>query len=159
MADNGQFEIHEDMIFKLSHKRSPSDVKLRSLEWAIITQLNGTLTVKQIGEILNLTPQETVEHFNRLRDEELLEWVGMSVNSNAVPREVLDELEYQFTYYVGPVAGILIEDLLTELKVSREHVEKNQLPMMIELLSLEISSEDKRFEFQREMLQKIKGVV
>lgn len=154
-----RFRIHEDMIFKLSHKRSPSEVKLKSMEWAIVTQLNGEKTVAQIGEILSLNPDETHSMFTRLMEEGLLELVNVPERNPFVPDEIFDEIEYQLTYFLGPVAGIIVDDTLTELKRNRKNMEKKQLAFLVELLTLEISSEEKRFEFQKRMLNKIKGIV
>lgn len=157
MAHNEQ--IHESMVFKLSNRRSPSEVKLKSLEWAIVTQLNGEKTVAQIGEILALSPEENRAMFVRLMREGLLDLVEAPEHNPYVPAEIFEELEYQFTYYVGPVASIILEDMLVELKRNRENLEKRQLPLLVELLTLEISTDEKKHEFQKKMLNKIKGLV
>jgi len=157
MAHNEQ--IHESMVFKLSSKRSPSEVKLKSLEWAIVTQLNGEKTVAQIGEILALSPEENRAMFVRLMKEGLLDLVQAPEHNPHVPAEIYEELEYQFTYYVGPVASIILEDMLVELKRHKENLEKRQLPLLVELLTLEISTDEKKYMFQKKMLNKIKGLV
>jgi hypothetical protein len=159
MALNDPTQIHEDMVFKLNNRRSPSEVKLKSLEWAIVTQLNGEKTVGQIGETLSLSPEENRVMFARLMREGLLELVQGPEEDPHIPVEIIEELEYQFTYYLGPVASLVLEDILTELKRNRENLEKKQLPLLIELLSLEISNEEKKHEFQKQMLKKIKGLV
>jgi hypothetical protein len=156
MALSDPSQIREEMVFKLSNQRSPSDVKLKTLEWAIVTQLNGEKTVAQIGEILSLSPEENRVMFVRLMREGLLELVQAPEEDPHVPPEIFEELEYQFTYYLGPVASIILEDILIELKRTRESLEKKQLPLLIELLSLEISNEDKKHEFQKQMLKKLR---
>lgn len=151
--------IHDDMVFRVSTKRSPSEMKLKSLEWAIVTQLNGEKSVSQIGEILALNNDETHELFERLEKAGLLELVESSGNDPYVSAELFAEVEYRLTYYLGPVAAILIEDMLRELKRSKANLDKRQLPQLVELLAMEISSPEKRVEFQREMLQKLKGLI
>ena len=151
--------IHDDMVFRVSSKRSPSEMKLKSLEWAIVTQLNGEKRVSQIGEILALNNDETHELFERLEKAGLLELVENSGNDPYVSAELFAEVEYRLTYYLGPVAAILIEDMLRELKRSKANLDKRQLPQLMELLAMEISSPEKRIEFQREMLQKLKGLI
>ncbi len=152
-------QIHDDMVFRVSSKRSPSEMKLKSLEWAIVTQLNGEKSVSQIGEILALNNDETHELFERLEKAGLLELVENSGNDPYVSAELFAEVEYRLTYYLGPVAAILIEDMLRELKRSKANLDKRQLPQLMELLAMEISSPEKRIEFQREMLQKLKGLI
>lgn len=159
MGLNNHFPIHEKMVFKLSNKRSPSEAKLRSLEWAIVTQLNGEKTVGQIGEVLALNPDETNEMFERLLEEGLLELIETPDDNPYIPEEMLEDIEYQLTYHIGPVASILIDDLLEELKRSREKLDRKQLPLFVELLSLEISNVDKREVFQKQMLKKVKELM
>ncbi len=158
MAENEPIRIHQDMVFKLSPKRSPSEVKLRSMEWAIVTQLNGEKSVAQIAEILALNSEEVEVMFSRLMAAGLLELVRMPEKEAFISPDLFEEIEYQFTFFVGPVASILIEDLLADLKRTRSKIEKKQVPLLIELLSLEISDEEKRHQFQKTMLKKIKGV-
>ncbi len=157
--NNHRLEIRDDMVFKVNSQKSPSSVKLRSLEWAIMTQLNGEKSVAQISEILALNPVETRAMFNRLVQEGLLELIGSPNENPFVPVTVLEDLEYQLKIYVGPIASIILDDLLTELKRSRENLETGQLPMLVELISYEISNEEKRHEFQKQMLHKIKGLI
>ena len=153
------FKIHDDMIFKLSHRRSPSEVKLRSMEWAIVTQLNGEKTVSEIGELLSLEPPETLAMFNRLMREGLLELVGLPEKDPYVPTLLLTQIEYEYTVFVGPIANIILSDTLADLRKGRQNLEKKQLPFLVELLGLEIRNEDKLFDFQKLMLKKIKGFV
>ncbi|MGH1363034.1 MAG: hypothetical protein ACRBF0_05715 [Calditrichia bacterium] len=151
--------IHDNMVFRVNSKRSPSEMKLKSLEWAIVTQLNGEKSVSQIGEILALNMDETHELFERLEKAGLLELVESNGNDPYVSAELFSELEYRLTYYLGPVAAILVDDMLRELKRSRANLDKRQLPQLVELLTMEISNDEKRIEFQREMLQKLKGLI
>ncbi|NIU00655.1 MAG: hypothetical protein GWN01_06865, partial [Nitrosopumilaceae archaeon] len=136
------------MVFKLSQNRSPSEKKLKSLEWAIVTQLNGKKSVKQIGDTLALNPEETHAMFKHLMDEGLLELVKGGEENHRIPAEIFEKIEYQFTHYVGPVANILIDDVLAELKRNRLNLERQYLPILIELISLEISNKEKRYNFQ-----------
>ena len=159
MANANGSPIREDMIFKLSSKRSPSEVKLKSLEWAIVTQLNSEKTVGQIADILALNMDEARVLFTRLMKEGLLDPVDNQTNAERVPASVIDDLEKQFTFHVGPVASIVLEDTLAEFKRHRENLEIRQFPLLIELLTLEISNLDKRYEFQKRMLEKIRGMM
>jgi hypothetical protein len=152
-------KIEPNMIFQLSNKRSPKEVNLRSLEWAVVTQLNGKKTVGQIGETLALSNDELQQIFINLINEGLLELVKVEEINNSTSPAFIKELERQFKLYVGPIADIIINDTLTELKTSRQYIEKSQIPFFIELLSIQISSEKKRIQFQRDMLNEIKDML
>ncbi|RMG61338.1 MAG: hypothetical protein D6715_13840 [Calditrichaeota bacterium] len=146
------------MIFKLSNRRSPQEVKLKSLEWAVITQLNGEKTVAQIGEILALNQEELQDIFGRLIQEGLLELVNHSSTTQVVPQHLLKEIEYILTLYVGPIAAILVDDVLSEMKLERKSVEVRYLPFLVERLSYEITSPEKQLKFQREALEIIRDL-
>lgn len=151
-------DIHADMVFKLSQRRSPSEVKLKSLEWAIVTQLDGEKTVGQIGEILSLNAEEARAMFRRLRSEELLDLVGTVRTDPVVPEDLLEEIEYQFTYVVGPVASVVMDDIIEDMQRARGTLERRQLPLLVELIALEISDGEKRRRFQRQIFDRIKSL-
>lgn len=151
-------KLNSAMIFRLSSKRSPKEVSLKSLEWAVITQLNGEKTIGQIGEILTLNQNEALQIFSRLFSEGLLEFVKTQSEDHSPAPVFLETLERQFKLYVGPVADIIVNDTLAELKTSREYLEKNQIPMLVELIGYQISNEKKRAQFQKEMLIEIEGL-
>lgn len=149
-------EIQPDMIFKLSNRRSAQEVKLRSLEWAVVTQIDGEKTVGQIAEILSLTPHEMREIFSRLIHERLLDLVGMPQDIAYIPKKILDDIQNQLMYFLGPVSEIVVEEVLDELNSTKSKFRKKKLPLLIELLSVEISNPKKRYEFQKRMLERMK---
>jgi hypothetical protein len=151
--------IKTNMIFRLSNQRSPKEVSLKSLEWAVVTQLNGEKTVGQIGETLSLSDNEVLQIFSNLLDEGLLEYVRAENSDNAPSPAFINRLEKQFKMYVGPIADIIINDTLTELKTSRQYLDKGQIPFFVEILSLQISSQKKRIQFQKDMLNEIKEML
>ncbi|HQU71009.1 MAG TPA: hypothetical protein PKV71_05275 [Calditrichia bacterium] len=160
MAEKSKPDILPDMVFKLSHKRSPSEVKLRSLEWAIVTQLDGVKSVGQIGEILALSWEETRAMFRRLKEEGLLVMLDASAPvQRDIPKGLLEKVEYEFTLHLGPVASVILEDILTELKRTRDTLEPGQVPLLVELISLEISHPEHRYKFEKSMLETIKAIV
>ncbi len=158
MPSEEPIKLDNNMIFRLTNKRSPKEINLKSLEWAVVTQVNGEKTVGQIGEILALSQIELQQIFSKLVGEGLLEFVESQSPDKSPSPAFINKLERQFKLFVGPIADIIINDTLSELKTSRQYLEKEQIPFLIELLSLQISSEKKRTQFQREMLNEIKGI-
>ena len=151
-------KINENMVFNISKGKSPEEANLKSLEWAVVTQLNGKRTVGQIGEILALDQIELQRIFKSLLDKDLLELTTIQEKKKSVPIEYINSLETLYTFFIGPMAKIIIEDTLTEINLSRRDISYKELPYIIELLCLEISSEKKRFEFQKEILDKLQIV-
>lgn len=157
MPSEVPINIIDKMIFHLSKDRSPKDANLKSLEWAVITQVNGNRTVGQIGEILALEAEELQRIFKKLIGEGLLELSGVQGNSNTISQDFIKFLEKQYTLFVGPMATIIMNDTLGEMKLTREALDKDRLPYLVELLCLDISSEKKRLAFQKVVLKEFKN--
>ncbi len=152
-------EIAENMVFRLSSQRSPQQVKLLHLEWAVVTQLDGEKTVGQISDILALSKTEMQDIFKNLLKEGLLELVSVSPDNLYLQPGLFVEIEYELTTLMGPVAGVLIEEVLQSMRKSRDQFEKNALASLIDLLSSHINDAEKQIEFQRNIYPKIKPYI
>lgn len=148
------------MVFKLAPTGVGTEISLSSLEWGVITQIDGVKTVKEIAGNLALTLDETFQIISSLRKKGLIFFdhqvdVKVEYVNEAVLKKVTDKL----MRYIGPVAQYLITDVLTELNLTPDKLPKERLPEFIELLSDEISDENKKINFQREMLSLIKQMM
>lgn len=152
-------EIDEKMVFTLNSQRSPQKVKLLHLEWAVITQLDGEKTVGQIAVKLALNREEIQEIFKKLIDEELLELVNRSDGNRYVPIDFFDNIAHEMTLLLGPVAGIVLQDVLENMRKNREHFEKNQLPALVDLLTNQIDDPMKQKVFQKRIYPKIRSYI
>ncbi len=147
--------INPNALVKLTENATPREANLRSLEWAVITQIDGRKTVADIAETLSLNAAEVQEIFSRLIKENLVEIVGILENRSYITESSFKDMEYSLLLNVGPVAKVLVDDLLDELNVDRRKFPRDMLPLLIEQLSFEISDPTKRFLFIKEMLKKL----
>ncbi len=152
-------EISEYMVFRLSSSRSPKEVKLLHLEWAVVTQLDGEKSVGEIAGILSLSKSEAKEIFSNLTNEGLLDLVNLSRSEHYLPAEIFDNIEYELTLVMGPVASILLEDVLQEMGKTRDKFDRASLGIMIDFLTNHISNPDKQYQFQKNILSKIKDYI
>jgi predicted P-loop ATPase/GTPase len=152
-------EITESTVFRLDSRRSPKEVKLLNLEWAVVTQLDGEKTVGEISEILALSRREVLDIFENLLKEHLLELVTVSPDEVHVPAEVFTEIEYQLTVLVGPVSAILFEDVLRAMRKSRQEFEIANLPVLVDLLTILIDDPDKQLVFQKNIYPRIRPYI
>ncbi|MCD6375611.1 MAG: hypothetical protein J7L94_08800 [Caldisericaceae bacterium] len=151
--------VNENMVFKLAPTGVGSEISLSSLEWGVITQIDGVKTVKEIAGNLALTLEETYQIIASLRKKGLIFFDHqVDVKVEYVNEKVLKKITDRLMRYIGPVAQYLINDVLTELNLTADKLSKDRLPEFIELLSDEISDENKKIKFQREMLNLIKEV-
>ncbi len=148
MIGVGLERINENRVFRLNSRRSPKEVKLLNLEWAVITQLDGEKSVGQISEILALNSLESQEIFKKLLQEGLLEEVKTSAVQAFLPPETVDELEYELKLLIGPVASIIMKDVLGNLRTDPGKIPVMNLPLFIDLLSSQITDKTKRILYQ-----------
>lgn len=130
---------------------------LRSAEWAVITQVDGKKTVDQISKTLSMTLEEAFNLFIGLYEKGLIELCSTEKTViNYVSDAFFVTLEKELTSVVGPVAPFLIDDALKEMDAHKDSFLSDRATDLIELISDEISDEEKKVKFQSSMLQIIK---
>ena len=150
---------HNDVVFKINAEKPPTEVNLKSTEWAIITQVDSEKTVQEIMDNLSLTEEESLPLFYNLLQHQLIEIKDLKKPvQEYAPPEFFTRLEETLVKVIGPVASYIIDDALWELNEKKENFLKDKIPLLTEAISQEISDEAKRFEFQQEMLGVIKNI-
>jgi len=148
---------HEHVVFALSKGKSPTDVTLRSAEWAVITQIDGHKTVADVAKVLALNLDEALNLFNGLNEKGLIEIVSTArLQEDIAPQKFFEDLEKELTAVIGPVAPFVIEDALWAIEGSKDAFLLDRLPELIEAISEEIPDEEKKVAFQQRMLQVMK---
>lgn len=149
--------VNENMVFKLSPTGVGTEISLSSLEWGVITQIDGVKTVKEIAGNLALTLEETFQIIGSLRKKGLIFFDHqVDVKVEYVNEAIIKKITEKLMRYIGPVAKYLINDTLVELNLTADKLPVDRLPEFVEHLSDEISDEGKKINFQREMLSLIK---
>ncbi len=148
---------HEYVVFGLSKTKSPTEVTLRSSEWAIITQIDGQKSILEIAQVLAMTLDEAFDLFNGLYQKGLIDIVStQKIKETCVPEEFFDRLQTELTQIIGPVAPFVIEDVLWNMDSKKEALPITRLPELIETISEEIPDDKKKLVFQQQMLTLMK---
>jgi hypothetical protein len=151
--------IKNNQIYILAKDKSPTDVKLKSAEWAIITQVDGNKTVDEIAQTLALKSEEAYILFEGLIEKGLIGLFGdRNPEEQFVNESFFESLKKEFTDVVGPVAPFIISDVLLENEIKKDKLKQEAVPELIELLSDEISDEGKKVKFQQKMLNYLKEI-
>jgi hypothetical protein len=141
--------VKENMIFVKNDDKSPEEASLMHLEWAVVSQLDGKKTVNQIAENLALNTKEVEQIFEKLTAENLIILVDQSGKDNRVPFEFFKKLGHEMTLLLGPVAGLILDDVFELLSTNKDKIKKNQLPILLDLLANQITDPVKQIEFQK----------
>jgi hypothetical protein len=146
-------------IYQICNGKPPSDIVLKSTEWAVITQLSDKKTVSDIAKILALTVEEAVALFSGLENKGLIKVISTRKPvKKIVSAPFFKRLENELLKIVGPVAPFLIEDALLEVGSGKNDFESEKIAELIEIISDEIADEEKKVEFQGVMLIQLKNM-
>ncbi len=146
-------------VFSLSRENSPSDVTLRSAEWAVITQLDGHKTIEEIAETLAFSLEEAIDIFGGLFSKGLVDFVSAEkVKQSLVPIDFFKRVENELVRIIGPVANFVIDDVLWAMNEKKEMFRTDKIAELIEAITEEIPDDTKKLVFQKQMLDLIKEV-
>ncbi len=149
--------LNKNTICCLVSGKIPGEISLNSMEWAVITQIDGERSIEEIAKKLTFSIPEAVQIFDALLNKGLIEVSGQKETEiKTVPPSFFNKLEKILTEFIGPVATYVINDTLLELDAKRSDYPSAMVPELIELLSDEISDEKKKIQFQKKMLDLIK---
>ncbi|MCK5453579.1 MAG: hypothetical protein KAJ16_04415 [Calditrichia bacterium] len=152
-------KIDERMIFVVNNEKTAEDSDLLHLEWAVVSQLDGRKTVRQIAENLALNPAEVEEIFKKLVSDDLLVLVNKPEENIIVPSEFIKLVNHEMTHLLGPVASVIIEDVMDMMRLNKENIDRRNLPNLIDLLTNQIDDPVKQIEFQKNIYPQIKQYI
>ena len=152
-------DIKLENVYKLGGSKDPGSAQLKSLEWAVLTQLDGKKSVGAVADILAMTKEEIVAIFEKLISEGIVEQVAReNLDVEYLSKEFFDEMEKILVVLIGPVASIIIDDVLFDMNKNKEDFEKDEAGALVEAISTEIDDTSKRLQFQQAMLKKLQEI-
>ncbi|MCS6884595.1 MAG: DUF4388 domain-containing protein [Acidobacteriota bacterium] len=149
-------------VFKLS-ARSSRDFSMRAEDWAVLREVDGYKSVKEIAEATQLTELQASRIMVRLYDLGLIEIGGeaepIQQVVETVDESILSRVERELTVAIGPMAPIVMDDCVEMLGHKRSEFPKEYFPALLERLAEEIPDSDRRVRFQESMLEIMKQVL
>lgn len=143
-----------DIAFRLSLRRGTDDIVLKAGEWNTLARINGSKTVVEISQELGMSEIETAKKLYRLLEEELIEVAERPVlpPKRTVGKNFFDIVQQELTRIMGPMAPVIIEDHIVDMDEKISAFPKDRAAELVEGISMEISDEGKRVDFQKRML-------
>ena len=157
MENKNKFLSQPHVVYKKSEIKSASGLNLRSSEWMVLTQVNGKNSIEEIAEIASMQVKEVTQTLHNLFQHGLIELYRQEKKEeNILDASFFINIERVLTRIIGPVAPFVIEDVLTETNQSKSKFPSERVAELIELICDEIQDEQKKIEFQSQMLNYIK---
>lgn len=144
----------DSLVFRFSPTGESDEVSLRSKEWQVLAQIDGSRSGLEIAEIVGLEKRAALQILARLVRDGLVQVTeGASKPSDStVDSDFFDRLSEEFTELMGPIGPVIIDDEIEGMGRSREVFPRNQVAELVERISGAIEDETKKLHFQRIML-------
>jgi hypothetical protein len=149
-----------ETVFRLSSRNGADDVVLKGEEWNILIRISGKKTVGEIAGELGMSEIETAKKIYRLLAADLIEVAEAPVHSprRIVGRAFFNTMQQELTLVMGPMAPVIIEDQVADMDETISVFPGDRAAELVEGISMEISDEAKRVDFQKKMLEILKKV-
>ena len=141
-------------VFRRVTKADLGEFSLDGNMLNVLMSLDGKKDLPAVASELGLSLDDARRVMSRLLELGLAE--SVEAESVAVDQEFLDYLNNQLVNAVGPVAGVLMEDVARDLGHELTKFPGNRAAELIVQLSQEIQQEDMKHQFKQNMLNKIK---
>ena len=157
MENKNKFLSQPHVVYKKSEIKSASGLNLRSAEWMVLTQVNGKNSIEEIAEIASMQVQEVTQILHNLFQLGLIEiYRQEKKEENILDASFFINIEQVLMNIIGPVAPFVIEDVLAETNQSKSKFPSERVAELIELICDEIQDDQKKIQFQTQMLNYIK---
>ena len=150
----------QKLVFKLSSKRAPDEIKLKHEAWSILSQIDGKKTVGDVTTDLKMGEYEIATIFYQLFSAGLIEVAtGPQLKAKkTVDSEFFDFVEGKLAEIIGPVASVILEEEIRDMGEEKGSFPVEKISLLVEKISGEIADDAQRIEFQKTALGALRGI-
>ena len=142
------------MVFKRLLREDQGDFLLDQKMLTVFMELDGKKNVGAVASKAGLNMSSMREVISKLLQLKLIEKV--EENIHFLDNDFIEYLFGQFSLAVGPIAQVLIEDETQDLGFSVSQFPIQRVAELVDRLSREIRRDEKKTEFKRNMINKIR---
>jgi len=149
----------QDIVFKLSSKRAPDEVRLKHDSWSVLSQIDGKKTVGDISDELKMGEYDTARNLYKLFSSGLIE-VATAPQRKAkkiVDGGFFDLVEKELAGIIGPVAPVILDEEIKDMGEERNSFPVEKVSLLVEKVSGEIADDTHRIAFQKTTLSALRG--
>jgi len=142
------------IVFRQIVKDNLGDVSIDSRLLRVFLVLDGKKTLERVAQDTNLDMVAMREIISRLMSLELVEPANKAMLT--LDKEFIDYLTSQLSRALGPIAGLLVEEVVAEMGYSLKQFPSAQAAELIDLLARDIQRDEKKNPFKMNMINKVK---
>ena len=143
-----------DKVFRQIINSSHKDVSLESWLLKVFLELNGTNSVGEVSEKIEMDMVEMRKAISKLLELGLISQVA--TNKPVLDRNFFEFLQRQLSLAIGPIAGVIIEEGIKDMGFNKKNFPSEQAAELVDTLAREIQREEKKTIFKLSMVKKIK---
>jgi hypothetical protein len=147
--------------FRKTNREPEGGVKLKARDWEVLAALDdGESSVSDLAGKLNMRDTDVAVVVHTLIEAGVVE---AGTAARPVHKEVVDEkffktVENELIQLIGPVASIIIDDVIESMGEARSTFPREKVPSLVEAIAGEIYDPAKQLAFQQFMLRQIKSL-
>ena len=139
-----------DLYFRKVIRKDSAEISLDADMIRLLIAIDVNKSLYQIAEEVDMQATTLKSTLSRLLEQGLIEPVKKDIPY--LDRVFLQALQIHLSKIIGPIAEILIEDVVEEMDLKATEIPANQAAELINHLALEIPDEKDRIEFKKSML-------
>ena len=138
------------MIFKVNVNLDMGNVSLSTRMLDVLYALDGTSDIASVSSFLKIRMHDLRHILHKLYQHKLIVRIEKTVPM--LNNDFISFLQSQLAEVMGPIANMLIKDVMNRMAVSPTSVPANRAAELIDILSSKIPIDDKKRAFQKAML-------
>ena len=139
-----------DLYFRKVIRKDSDEISLDADMIRLLIAIDENKSLYQIAEEVDMQAPTLKSTLSKLLEQGLIEPVKKDIAY--LDHLFLEALRINLSKVIGPMAEILIEDVVEDMNLKASEIPANQAAELINNLSLEIPDEKDRIEFKKSML-------
>ena len=139
-----------DLYFRKVMRKDSEEISLDADMIRLLIAIDESKSLYQIAEEVDMETTTLKKTLSKLLEQGLIEPVKKNIAY--LDRFFLEALRINLSKAIGPMAEILVEDVVAEMDLNISEIPVNQAAELINNLSLEIPDEKNRIDFKKFML-------
>lgn len=147
---NGPRSDQVDLYFRKVIRKDSDEISLDADMIRLLIAIDENKSLYQVAEEVDMQATTLKSTLSKLLEQGLIEPVKKDIAY--LDHVFLEALRINLSKVIGPMAEILIEDVVEDMNLKASEIPANQAAELINNLSLEIPDEKDRIEFKKSML-------
>ena len=139
-----------DIYYRKVIRKDSNEISLDADMIRLLLAIDENKSLYQVAEEVDMQTTAFKRTLSKLMQQGLIEPVKK--NTPVLDEHFLSRLQANLSRAIGPMAEILIEDIVAEMELSISGIPIQQAAQLINNLSLEIPDDENRIQFKRSML-------